>query len=161
MLPVLLGLLALIVDFGRLVADYHAVAKGVRSAARYLARVDGGPAGLAIDCTTQTLNENAPVLAAARRLAMTGRIDGDPAREGIVATWRAAQPSAAATGITVTVRCAQSDGGVRAGAHDGAVLVPGIAVTASVPFRFTLARAFGLGPELRFSVVYRTVHMGI
>ena len=159
-LPVLLALIAFVVETGRLLADYHTVSKSVRDAARYLARLDGGAGGLGIDCTAGTLSAAAPGIANARRLAMTGRIDGDPAADPLVSSWRAAALSESATGIRVALACADNADGALAGVHAGAARIPGIVVSARVPFRFGPGRLFGLDPALDFTVAHTTIHTG-
>lgn len=159
-LPVLIGLSAFAVETGRLLAHYHTVSKSVRGAARYLARLDGGPGGLGIDCESGTLNTTGPGIGNARRLAMTGRIDGDPAVDPLVVSWRAMDLSEAATGVRVLLDCADNAGGALGGIYAGAARIPSIVVSARVPFRFGPGRLFGLDPALEFTVVHKTVFTG-
>lgn len=144
--PVLLILLALIIDVGRLLADVHAVSKSVRGAAGYLSRVDAGSGALAIDCAAGTIDAGAPQVHDAVRLAMTGRIDGDPARHPLVKGWTASALTEAETGVRVHVECVDSTAAV--------------IVSASVPFRFGPARFVGLEPAIRFTVERRMAHTG-
>jgi TadE-like protein len=159
-LPVLVGLSAFVVETGRLLADYHTVSKSVRGAARYLARLDGGPAGLGIDCESGTLDAAALGIAESRRLAMTGRIDGDPATDPLVPSWRATDLSEAATGIRISVDCVDNASGALGGTYAGAARIPSIVVSARVPFRFGPGRVLGLDPALEFTVVHKTVFTG-
>jgi len=161
-LPLLLLLLAFVVDAGRLFADYHALGKGVRDAARYLARVEGGAGGLALDCATGTVDRGAPAVQDAIRLAMTGRIDGDPAAdaETLVGGWTAPELSAAATGIRISLACTDNGANALRGLYDGAGRIPSIVVSAEVPFTLGPGRLLGLGPRLRLTRAYRTPHTG-
>ncbi|MFQ5772983.1 MAG: TadE/TadG family type IV pilus assembly protein [Kiloniellaceae bacterium] len=159
-LPLLLVLLALVVDAGRLLADYHAVSKSVRDATRYLSRAEGGAGGLGLDCATRSVDPASQEVRNARRLAMTGRIDGDPAREPLVAGWTATALSESATGIRISVECADNAANGLRGLYDGAARVPGVVVSASVPFRFTLGRLVRLGPSLTFTVRRKMAHTG-
>ena len=144
--PALLILIALIIDVGRLLADVHAVSKSVRGAAGYLSRIDAGPGALAIDCAAGSFDAGVPQVGDAIRLAMTGRIDGDPARHPLVKGWTASALSEAETGVRVRVECADSTAAVT--------------VSASVPFRFGPARLVGLGPTTRFTIERRMAHTG-
>lgn len=160
-LPLLLAMLALVVDLGRLLADYHAVSKSARDAARYLARVEGGAGGLAIDCAAGTLEPTSVEAGNALRLTLTGRIDGDPATQALVAGWRALSPGEAGASVTIAVECENNAGGALQGLYDGADRVPSVVVTATVPFRFSLARLVGLGPALDFTVRRRMAYVGV
>lgn len=155
-LPILLGLLALVVDLGRLLADYHAVSKSVRDATRYLSRIDAGPGGLGIDCASQSLAAGAPALDIARRLVMTGRLDGDPAREPLVAGFRAAAPEA----VRIAVECHDNRALGLRGVYEGVPSVPAVRVAARVPFRFSLGRVLGLAPRVHFTVERKMAHIG-
>lgn len=159
-LPLLVGLSAFAVETGRLLADYHTVSTSVRGAARYLARLDGGPGGLGIDCDTGTVNAVAPGIVNARRLAMTGRIDGDPAIDPLVPSWRATELSEAATGVHISLDCADNADGALGGIYAGVARIPSIVVSARVPFRFGPGRLLGLDPQLEFTVVHKTVFTG-
>lgn len=160
-LPVIVALLAVSVDMGRLLLAYHTVSKSVRAATRYLARVDGGPAGLGLNCAAGRLAGESPPARAARRLAMTGRLDGDPAAEPLVPGWTATSLDAATTGIQIVLDCLDNADGALGGLYDGAARVPGIVVTATVPFRVSLGRVLGLGPTLSFTITRRMAHVGV
>lgn len=159
-LPLLAVLFGVIIDLGRLLADYHAVSKSVRSATRYLTRVDAGPGALAIDCAAQTLDADAPQVRDAMRLAMTGRIDGDPRGQPLVRGWTAITLTEAATGIRVRVECVDNTVAGLGGIYRGAAAVPTVIVSATVPFTFGLARIAGLGPTTRFTIERRMAHIG-
>ncbi len=164
--PILMLLLTLATDFGRLYYDYHAVSKSVRDATRYLTRVEGSTLGLNIDCDSETLVENTDpgktLVENARRLAMTGRFDGNPVTEPLVASWTAASLTSAATGIVVTVECLDNpDGAVTyEGFYEFATKIPSVIMTAEVPFRFQLAQMFQIGPDITFTVRHKMAHFG-
>ena len=158
-LPLLMALFALAVDGGRMLGDYHAVSKSVRDAARFLARVEPGIA--AESCTAGNLDRSRADVANAIRLAMTGRVDGDPASDGLVIGWRAANLSEAATGVGVTLECLDNASGTLGGLFAGAAAVPSIVVRARVPFRFGPARALGLGPAFTLQVAHKTARLGV
>lgn len=147
-LPLLLAVFALVFDGGRMLADYHAVSKSVRGAARFLARTEPVSAG----CTPRKLDNAQPNVARAVRLAMTGRIDGDLASDNLVGAWRAGDLSEAATGIQVSLDCLNTM---------GAVAMTMITVRARVPFHFGPARALGLGPDFSFSVAHKSAVTGV
>jgi hypothetical protein len=147
-LPLLLVLLAVIVDGGRMLADYHAVTKSVRDAARFLAHSSAEPQ----TCIPGNLDRGQTQVADAIRLAMTGRVGGDPAAEGLVPGWAASDLSEAATGVALVRECFGANG---TGLYAGRTAITSIAVHASVPFRFTLARVFGLEPNLTLRVSHR------
>ena len=147
-LPLLLVLFAVIIDGGRMLADYHAVTKSVRDAARFLAHSSVEPR----PCVPGNLDRGQTRVADAIRLAMTGRIGGDLATEGLVPGWAASDLSEAATGLALVRECASASG---TGLYGGRTAIAGIVVQARVPFRFTLARVFGLGPNLTLSVSHR------
>ena len=155
-LPVLLALFALAVDGGRLLADYHAVAKSVRDAARFLARADAVPA----TCVPGSLDRAQPDVARAVRLAMTGRVDGDPAADALVAGWSAPDLSEAATGVRVRLECLNNAGAGLAGLYGGRAAIPSVSVEARVPFSFGFGRTLGLGPSMTLRVAHTTAHTG-
>jgi len=155
-LPVLLVLLALAVDGGRMLADYHKVSKSVRDAARFLARAESGDD----NCVPGGLDRSQSSVAGAVRLTMTGRIDGDPATEGLVAGWTAADLSEATTGVSVTLECLNNLGGALRGFYAQSTAVPSIVVRARVPFRFGPGRVFGLGPVITLKVAHKTARIG-
>lgn len=156
-LPVLLGLLAFAVDAGRMLADYHAVSKSVRDAARFLARAHPG----AGSCIAGSLDRTQTDVARAVRLAMTGRIDGDPAREGLVAGWSATSLSEAATGISITLECAGNAGRALGGLYADRAAIPSVVVQARVPFSFGLGRFLGLSPGMVLDVAHKTPCTGV
>ncbi len=165
--PILIVFLTVAIDFGRLYADYHAISKSVRDATRYLTRVDGTAAGLNIDCAGETLQGGSPpgsiLVENARRLAMTGRYDGDPATEWLIGSWTANSLTQAATGIVVSVECLDNpDGGNTYGGFypEGTTKIPSIVMEAEVPFRFTLAQMFQIGPDITFTIKHKMAHFG-
>ncbi len=165
-LPVLLLLLAVIIDFGRLYYDYHAVSKSVRDATRYLSRVEGGTAGLNIDCTAGTLVANTGpgkiLVENARRLAMTGRFDGNPSTEPLVDSWTSTSLTELATGIEVSVEGAANPiGGVTlVGFYDSVTCIPSIIMSAEVPFSFRLGQLIAIGPDITFTITHKMAHFG-
>ena len=166
--PILIALLTAAIDFGRLYADYHAVSKSVRDATRYLTRVDGTATGINIDCGNQTLqiagDPGKPLAENARRLAMTGRFDGDPATEPLIGSWTANSLTEAATGIVVSVECMDNPiGGITTlGGYypEGTAKIPSIVVEAEVPFHFSLAQIFQIGPDITFTITHKMAHFG-
>ena len=165
-LPALLLLLAVITDFGRLYYDYHAVSKSVRDATRYLSRVEGGVAGLNIDCNNETLVATADpgktLVENARRLAMTGRFDGDPSTEPLVGSWTAPSLTELATGIAVSVECVANPIGAvtLVGFYEGDLLIPSIIMSAEVPFTFGLSQLIAIGPNITFTITHKMAHFG-
>ncbi len=165
-LPVCLLLLVVIIDFGRLYYDYHAVSKSVRDATRYLSRVPGGAAGLDIDCNSQTLVENADpgktLVENARRLAMTGRFDGNPSTEPLVSSWTAPSLTELATGIAVSVKCVANPMGAvtLVGFYEGDTLIPSIVMIAEVPFNFQLSQLISIGPVITLTISHKIAHFG-
>ena len=156
-LPILLALLALAVDGGRLLADYHAVSKSVRDAARVLARAEAVPG----PCVPGAFDRARPEVARAIRLAMTGAIDGDPAAGSLVAGWSAADLGEAETGIRVSLECLGNAGAGLAGLYEGRGAVPSVVVEARVPFSFGFGRTLGLGPRMTFRVAHKTAQTGV
>lgn len=158
-LPFLLLLLAVAVDLGRLVAAYHTVSKSAQDAARYLSRLDEGAQGLVIDCARGSLPAETAAARAARRLAMTGRIDGDPARMPLVRGWTAESLTAEATGVVLAVECLDNAAGALSGAYAGRAVVPSLAVSARVSVALGFARLAGLD-AVAFTVTRRAPHTG-
>lgn len=156
-LPLLLALLALAIDGGRFLADYHAVSKSVADAARFLARTGAGPEA----CVSGALDRAQLNVARAVRLTMTGRIDGDPAADSLVAGWTAADLSEAATGVSITRECLDNSGAALGGLYAGSAAIPSILVEARVPFRFGLGRVLGLGPTMTLNVAHKTARTGV
>lgn len=165
-LPILLLLLAVIIDFGRLYYDYHAVSKSVRDATRYLSRVDGSAAGLDIDCTAETLTQNTGpgkiLVENARRLAMTGRFDGNTSTEPLVGSWTSTSLTELATGIEVSVEGAANPIGAvtLVGFYEGDTCIPSIIMSAEVPFRFRLGQLVAIGPDITFTITHKMAHFG-
>lgn len=165
-LPFLLLFLVVVIDFGRLYYDYHAVSKSVRDATRYLSRVDGGIAGLNINCNNETLVDNAEpgktLVENARRLAMTGRFDGDTSTEPLVKSWTSASLTELATGIAVSVVCVANPIGAvtLVGFYEGDLLIPSIIMSAEVPFTFQLGQLVSIGPDITFTISAKMAHFG-
>lgn len=161
-LPLLLLFLAVAIDFGRLFMDYHAISKSIRDATRYLTRVDGGPSGLNINCPSSDVDNSSDEVENAMRLAMTGRIAGNPATEPLIASWTASTLTPQATGILVTVDClANPDAGVTyQGFYDGQANIPSIVLTADVPFQFGLAQIINIGPAFQFTISHKMIYVG-
>lgn len=164
--PILILFLTAAIDFGRLYADYHAISKSVRDATRYLTRVDGTATGLDIDCISETIQIGGPpgqILAKnARRLAMTGRFDGDPATDWLLGSWTANSLTQAATGIVVSVECMDNPIGTVTfgGFYEGDTMIPSIVLEAEVPFHFSLAQMFQIGPDITFTITHKMAHFG-
>ncbi len=156
-LPLLLAVFALVFDGGRMLADYHAVSKSVRDAARFLARTEAGSG----TCAPGNLDRGRANVAGAVRLVMTGRIDGDPATDNLVGGWRSEDLSEAATGVGVSLECLDKAGSALNGLYEDAVAIPVVTVRARVPFRFGPARVLGLGPGLSLSVAHKSTVTGV
>ena len=90
LLPLLLSLMCGLAEFGQILRQYHLMDKGVRDAARYMARVD------AEACPAADADWNAAV-AEAQNLAVYGKANG--AEQPLLDTWD--DPST----VTVTLEC--------------------------------------------------------
>jgi len=163
-LPVMMIMLAVATDVGRMLMDHHAVIKSVRDAARYLSRVDAGTLG--INCGgTPSLDMTTTEAQNAMRLAMTGRINGDTQLQPLVKAWRAATVTSAATGITITAECMTNSGltgtySSLGGFYSGDAVIPAVRVSADVPFHFKLAGIVGIGPTINMTISHKMPHIG-
>ena len=159
LLPVLVLLLFGTVEIGRMVSDYHAVAKGVRDAARYLSRVDG------IACPAASVTADRQTEAA--YMAMAGTLAAPADGTGYrLSYWTKPE------NVVVTVACVDNSAAGYTGIYtdiDGNPLatIPEITVTANVPF----VRLFGdlivsgnqtdLGDVFSFRVSHSELHFGV
>ena len=140
MLPVLMLVLFGIIEFGRLVHDYHIINKGVRNAGRYLSRID-------LDCPGAVVS--APETAIARNLAMTGNPGGGPT---LLYYWNDPTTVAIATNCTAV--------GGYSGAYAGVAEIPSVVVTADVPFTFAFLAPFLDQPILNMQARHQEVVIG-
>ena len=143
MLPMLVALGLGIGEFGRALQQHHAMNKGMRDAARFLARVP-------VDCpsgsTTGSVN-NTSDIAVAKNLALNGVPSGGSPR---VSYWT--DPSS----ITVQVDCYDNT----SGAFRGQPGIPRITVSASVAYQdLGFLAVLGL-PARTFSVSHQQMHFG-
>jgi len=153
-LPLMLIMLGVAIDAGRMLMDYHAVSKSVRDATRYLSRIDG-----LIDCTaaTPTIDMTSTPVQNAIRLVMTGKIDGNTATEPLVKAWRAATINPAPSDIRMTAVCMTNSGLTGfypelAGLYDGEAKIPAVRVDVDVPFYFSMLGFLGMGPVFTMHV---------
>lgn len=126
-LPILLILIFGAFELGNYFLSEHVVAKGVRDASRYAARLPVS----SFDCASGTMTNPTPV----QRLARTGQPDGTTAR---LADWTADNM----TSVTVTCDTSGTYTGIYTNFPMG---VPVITVSATVPYS-TLFGLMGLGP---------------
>lgn len=163
-LPILIVMLVVVIDFGRLFIDYHAVSKSVRDATRYLSRVEAGVLG--VTCPNETVTESS-YTQTARRLVMTGASYGNPATEPLVKAWTANGLTEAATNIKIGVDCLKNENLTAFGdfAELQGLYVPGgwipsIVIEANVPFNFKMAAAIGFGQQIKFRIENKMPHFG-
>lgn len=120
-LPLLIIFLVVVMDFGRLMMDYHAVSKSIRDASRYLGRVGVtcGAGGGAID--------NAADITRAKNLALSGSVNTPAAGAYLLPYWT--DPNTISVNITCIVNTGQFSG-----RYNSLAFIPSIVVTATVPF---------------------------
>jgi Flp pilus assembly protein TadG len=139
MLPMLVALGLGVGEFGRALQHHHAMNKGMRDAARFLARVP-------VDCPGGTVTD-ASDITRAKNLALNGAPSGGTPR---VSYWT--DP----TTITVQVDCFDNT----AGTFRGQPEIPQITVSASVPYQdLGFLAVLGL-PSTTFSVRHQQMHIG-
>lgn len=126
-LPILLILIFGAFELGNYFLSEHVVAKGVRDASRYAARLPISN----FDCASGTMTDPTPV----QRLARTGQPDGTTAR---LVDWTADNM----TSVTVTCDTSGTYTGIYTNLSMG---VPIVTVSATVPYA-TLFGLVGLGP---------------
>ncbi len=155
-LPLLALMLFGTIDIGRLLFDYHAVSKSVRDATRFLARSDGGPApaGLAITCPGETVDQTSTPAMNGKRLAMTGTIDGSG--DNVVKYWTDLST------ITISVDCVTNDGVANdfQGFYFGIAQVPAVVMSADVSFSFMNGWLLDRGSSLTFTITHKEPHIG-
>ena len=143
MLPMLVALGLGIGEFGRALQHHHALNKGMRDAARYLARVP-------VDCPSGSSTgsvTNASDVGIAKNLALNGEPSVGTAR---VSYWT--NPAS----ITVQVSCFDNS----AGAYRGRAAIPRVTVSASVPYQdLGFLAVLGL-PTRTFTVSHQQMHIG-
>jgi len=144
-LPILLSLALGVTEFGRMIQHHHVVQKGVRDAARYLARVDIGNT-----TCTKDANWNAKEVIA-KDLAMKGSTD--PAATLILNYWT--NP----TTITVALNCYNITADDFRGRENSST-IPRVEVTAIVPYQdIGLLEVLGFGP-LTFTLAHEEMNFG-
>lgn len=155
MLPLLLMLLFLGIETGRLLTDFHAVSKSVRDATRYLTRVGlTCPGGVPSTGPLSSYINNAADETTARNLAMTGSVTTPSvSSDYLLPYWT----SAAALSMTVT--CV-SNGGVYQGIYAARPMIPRITVNANVPFTFMWGTAFSSVASLTMDIRHIELHVG-
>ncbi len=161
-LPLLAVMTLATVDIGRLLFDYHLVSKSLRDATRYLTRVEGGPAGLGIDCAGGTVNPTSTAALNAMRLAMTGSID-PPSKptDYLLAYWRDSG-SLAAAGIEILAECTLNDGinNDNRGLFGDANMVSSLVMSATVSFPLLNGWLLGGGSTLSVTLRHKMAHLG-
>lgn len=164
-LPVILLMLAVVTDVGRMLMDYHAVTKSVRDAGRYLSRVYD-PDTVVGWCGSPTIDMTTTEAQNAMRLVLTGKINGNPQTEPLVKAWTPSALTAAATNISISAECMANSGLTNgpysslAGFYDGEATIPAIRVRAEVPFNFKLAGVLGIGPTIDMKITHKMAHIG-
>jgi Flp pilus assembly protein TadG len=164
-LPLIALLLAVSLDMGRILFDYHAASKSVRDAVRFLTRVDGSATGLDINCGAGTVNAGSVDALRAMRLAMYGQMDGSsaPGARPLVKTWTN-DASLATANVTITIDCYDNTGGggsqVFEGYYEGVDQIESLVVSATVPFNFQLGGILGIGPAVDFTITHKMIHIG-
>lgn len=136
-LPLMIIFLAVVIDFGRLMMDYHAASKSVRDASRYLSRVE-----VTCDATGGAV-DNAQDVTIAKNLALSGSINAPAAGDYLLSYWT--DPST----ITVTVTCIENTGQFE-GRYTAITHIPSLTVTATVPFTMLFGVIAFSGPPLSF-----------
>ena len=164
-LPILIVMLVVVIDFGRLFIDYHAVSKSVRDATRYLSRVEAGVLG--VNCPNTTVTESLNTTHRARRLVMFGAIKDDVKNKPLVKAWTATGLTEAATNIKIGVDCLKNenltafgDFAALQGLYVPGAWIPSIVVEANVPFNFKMATAIGFGSQINFRIEHKMPHFG-
>lgn len=121
-LPLLIIFLAAVMDFGRLMMDYHAASKSIRDASRYLSRV-----GVTCDAVGGAV-DNALDITIAKNLALSGSIDTPSvAGDYLLSYWT--DPNT----ININVTCIENTGQF-SGRYTTTAYIPSLTVTATVPF---------------------------
>ncbi|MBL4800516.1 MAG: pilus assembly protein [Emcibacter sp.] len=147
-LPLLIIFLAVVLDFGRLMMDYHAASKSIRDASRYLTRVEVtcDAAGGAVD--------NAQNIVIAKNLALSGSVGTPVAGDYLLSYWT--DPGS----ISITVTCIENLGQF-SGRYEQIAYIPSITVTATVPFTMLFGVIVYSGPQLSFVTTTNMVWMSI
>lgn len=131
-------------EFGRAIHDYHAVNKGVRDAARFLARVPvtcppGGGAGSIDDANDVTRAKN---------LAMTGYAGGG---SSIISYWT--DPST----VTVSVDCYDNSAGTFRKYSE----IPRISVSVALPYQdMGFLSLLGVSGTITMQIGHQEIHIG-
>lgn len=153
-LPLLMILLFLGIESGRLLIDFQSVSKSLRDSARYLSQVpmtcpgagpSSGPLSGYID--------NAADETVARNLAFTGTPD-TPASSSdyLLPYWTGS------TNLTMTVDCVSN--ATYQGMYEGVNLIPQVTVAASVPFTFIWGTTFAATTGVTISLSHSQTHFG-
>ncbi|PCI33587.1 MAG: hypothetical protein COB54_04655 [Alphaproteobacteria bacterium] len=136
-LPLMIIFLAVVIDFGRLMMDYHAASKSVRDASRYLTRVE-----VTCDAAGGAVN-NAQDITIAKNLALSGSINAPAVGDYLLSYWT--DPST----IMITITCIENTGQYE-GRYTSIAYIPSLTVTATVPFTLLFGVIAFSGPPLSF-----------
>ncbi len=149
-------------DIGRLLLDYHQVSKSLRDATRYLTRVDGGAAGLGIDCARGTVDPTSTAARNAMRLAMTGTIDPPSSSTDYLLNYWRETGSLAAAGIKIAVECRLNDEitNNHKGLFGDADTVSSLTMSATISFPFLNGWLLGRDSALSITLRHKMAHLG-
>jgi|GEM_PF-2759723 len=142
LLPVLVSLMAGMVEFGRALQQFHIADKGVKNAARYLARV----AGDGTCPPTSTSWSNHVVLA--KRVAQRGSFD--PGSPYSLSNWQTASD------VSVNVACVDNS----AGDFRGPALIPIVTVTTSFSYNDIGILSVLQVPSITISASHQEIYIG-
>ena len=135
--PLLVALMCGMVEFTNVMRQYHVMEKGVRDAARYVARVQMN------GCTLP-----AGAITAAQNLALTGRTSGGT---NLLSTWT--NPATVSVTVSTCFDNASSD-------YRGRTLMPVIQVQATAPYAdLGFLSVIGLGP-INLQVTHQQLWIG-
>lgn len=136
-LPLLIMFLAAVMDFGRLMMDYHAASKSIRDASRYLSRV-----GVTCDAGGGAV-DNIGDITIAKNLALSGSVVTPVAGDYLLPYWT--DPNS----ISVNVTCIENTGQF-SGRYEAIAFIPSLTVTATVPFSLFFGGFVYNGSQLSF-----------
>lgn len=147
-LPLLIIFLAVVLDFGRLMMDYHAASKSIRDASRYLTRV-----GVTCDASGGAV-DNSLDTTIAKNLALSGSVTTPVAGDYLLSYWT--DPGS----ISITITCIENVGQF-SGRYETVGFIPSIAVTATIPFTMLFGTIVYSGPQLSFVTTTNMVWMSL
>jgi hypothetical protein len=152
-----------IIEMGRGLHDFHVVNETVRNAARYLSRVPV-PADHVfcpgVGVGAGVLPDAANHIERAKALAMTGKVDTDPAAPDLLGYWNYATDQGT---ITVSFDCIDNSSDDFKGIYTNDIWgghVPHVVLTADVPFTFMFGELIAPAPTIEFTLVHNVVITG-